>query len=393
MFHILAIDDDPIIRAALQKTLVNRGYQVTVADNGGEGIALAKKLRPALIICDWMMHPIDGIEVCRVVKSDPELSNTFLVLLTAKDAVEDRVIGLDAGADEFLSKPIQMSELKARVRAGLRLYQVNEDLRQQKHNLQIVNDKLQAELDEAADYVRSLLPAPRFGKVSIETFFQPSAQLGGDCFDYYQIDADTIAIYLLDVSGHGVGAALLSISVLNVLRSQSLPNTDFTDPARVLTALNQAFPMSEHGDKYFTIWYGVYRSDRHQLVYSSAGHPPAILVSGHPGEDLQIEKLGKPNLPIGILSDVEFENQCLDICTFAHVYIFSDGAYEISVTDGKIWGIDSFSALIADSHQATSDTLDSLVKKIKEATDNANFEDDLSILKVIFFKEDYTDNK
>jgi phosphoserine phosphatase RsbU/P len=387
MFRILVIDDDPIIRAVLHKSLGNQGYQVAVADNGIEGIAQAQELRPALIICDWMMTPIDGIEVCRTIKSDVSLATTFLVLLTAKDAVEDRVIGLDAGADEFLSKPIEMNELKARVRAGLRLYQLNEDLRQQKHNLQTLNRKLQDELDEAAEYVRSLLPAPIFGEISIETFFQPSARLGGDCFDYYEIEPGKIAIYLLDVSGHGVGAALLSISVLNVLRSQSLPNTDFTDPARVLQALNQAFPMSEHGDKYFTIWYGVYHSDRRQLIYSSAGHPPAILVKKMRQHDPEIELLGKPDLPIGMLSDINYQTQSCQISGNADLYLLSDGAYEIKVSDTNIWGWESFLELIVECDRDRIQHLDEVVDEIKTATKKYNFDDDLSMIKVKFLHD------
>jgi phosphoserine phosphatase RsbU/P len=387
MFRILVIDDDPIIRAVLHKSLGNQGYQVTVADNGIEGIAQAKKMRPALIICDWMMTPIDGIEVCRTIKSDVNLTTTFLVLLTAKDAVEDRVIGLDAGADEFLSKPIEMNELKARVRAGLRLYQVNEDLRQQKHNLETLNQKLQAELDEAAEYVRSLLPAPISGEISIETFFEPSARLGGDCFDYYEIEPGKIAIYLLDVSGHGVGAALLSISVLNVLRSQSLPNTDFTDPAQVLQALNQAFPMSEHGDKYFTIWYGVYHSDRRQIVYSSAGHPPAILIRKLQENESEIELLGKPDLPIGMLADVTYQTQSFQISGNADLYLLSDGAYEIKVSDTNIWGWESFLELIVECDRCQIQRLDRVVDEIKQATDKYSFDDDLSMLKVKFLHD------
>lgn len=112
--------------------------------------------------------------------------------------------------------------------------------------------------ESAADYVRSLLPPPLEGTISTEALFLPSVQLGGDCFDYYWIDEEHLAIYLLDVSGHGVGSALLSVSVLNVLRSQSLPKTNFCQHSQVLSTLNQSFQMDNHNDKYFTIWYGVY---------------------------------------------------------------------------------------------------------------------------------------
>ena len=190
MFKILIIDDDPIVRVLLKRTLQNQGYDVTVASNGESGITQAQRLRPALIICDWMMSKLNGLEVCRRIKANRELTTTFFILLTARGEVEDRVSGLDAGADEFLSKPLELNELKARVRAGLRLHQLSQDLQTQKQ-------ALEAELAEAANYVRSLLPSPLVGTVTTEALFVPSARLGGDCFDYYWIDDDNLVIYLL----------------------------------------------------------------------------------------------------------------------------------------------------------------------------------------------------
>ncbi|MBW4618457.1 MAG: SpoIIE family protein phosphatase [Cyanosarcina radialis HA8281-LM2] len=383
-FQILVIDDDPVVRTVLKRTFQSQGYNATVVSNGEEGIAKARQIRPALIICDWMMTPLDGLEVCRTIKSDPELSTTFFVLLTAKGEVEDRIVGLDAGADEFLSKPIEVNELKARVRAGLRLYQLNEDLRRQKATLQALNQKLKTELDEAAEYVRSLLPSPQTGKIAIETLFQPSAQLGGDCFDYYQLDDNCLAIYLLDVAGHGVGAALLSVSILNVMRSQSLPHTNFFQPSQVLAALNEAFPMNEHGDKYFTIWYGVYHQTTRQLIYANAGHPPAILLVGSSASNLQVKKLGTPSLPIGILDDGQFEEERVEIDPNSTLYIFSDGAYEIRDTNNNIWGIDSLIELLIECKKNNFNNLKEVIEKIRILTTNDLFEDDLSLLKVGF---------
>ena len=160
MLKILIIDDDPTLRLVLKRTIQNQGYNAILASNGEEGIIQAQHHHPALIICDWMMQEIDGIEVCRRIKAEPELSTTFFILLTARKEVEDRVKGLDAGADDFLSKPIDINEFKARVRAGLRLHQMNQDLQTQKSCLEALNQKLQAELDEAADYVRSPPTSP-----------------------------------------------------------------------------------------------------------------------------------------------------------------------------------------------------------------------------------------
>ncbi len=385
MLKILIIDDDPIVRAALKRTLQNQGYDTTVATNGLEGITQAKILHPALIICDWVMSEIDGLEVCRQVKTDPDLATTFFILLTAKGAAPgeewERVQGLDAGADEFVSKPIEMNELKARVRAGLRLYQLNQDLKNKQLALETLNQNLEAELSEAADYVRSLLPSPLVGTVTTEALFVPSAQLGGDCFDYYWIDDDNLVIYLLDVSGHGVGSALLSVSVLNVLRSQSLPNTNFCHPSEVLKALNQSFQMSHHGNKYFTIWYGVYNRLKQQLTYANAGHPPGVLLNQ---DATNIQQLSSLDLPIGFIPDIDFEVAKLDITANSKLYLFSDGAYEVLQPNGKIWGFDTFFDLLIDYNQQNHSHLHELLAQIKHLHPSASFDDDLSLIKITF---------
>jgi sigma-B regulation protein RsbU (phosphoserine phosphatase) len=395
MVKILVIDDDPIVRAVLKKTLQNQGYDTTVVSNGTEGIIQARMLRPALIICDWVMSELDGLEVCRQIKAEPDLSTTFFILLTAKGAApgeeEDRVKGLDAGADEFVSKPIEMNELKARIRAGLRLYQLNQDLQTQKQTLEILNQNLQtqkqileADLAEAADYVQSLLPAPLTGTVTTEALFIPSTQLGGDCFDYYWLDEDNLAIYLLDVSGHGVGSAILSMSVLNVLRSQSLPNTNFYQPSEVLKALNNVFQMSNHGGKYFTILYGVYHRIKRQIIYANAGHPPAVLLSGKSATNFQVRQLKSLDLPIGFLPNVEFTDMVFEIKEDSSLYIFSDGAYEINQPDGKILGLNTFIEILIDCYKVNNCHLQYILMQIMKLSIQQILEDDLSLLKVTF---------
>ena len=391
MFKLLIIDDDPTIRMVLRRALQNEGYDVTVASTGEEGIIQAQQVLPALVICDWMMSQLNGIEVCRLFKATPEFSTTFFILLTARGEVEDRVLGLDAGADDFLSKPIDINELKARVRAGLRLHQLNQDLQTQKQALETLNQELQTqkqiletELAEAVDYVRSLLPSPLVGPITTEALFIPSAQLGGDCFDYYWFNDDNLVIYLLDVSGHGVGSALLSVSVLNVLRSQSLPNTNFLQPNEVLKTLNNAFQMNEQGDKYFTIWYGVYSLSQRQLIYASAGHPPSVLISSTSKAIMEVSKLGSPGLPIGFLPNVEFDNDLVDIKENSTVYIFSDGAYEIQLPNGNIWKFDAFINLLTDFHKKNNYHLEELLNQIQNLTFKDYFDDDLSLLKINF---------
>ncbi|MEG4987515.1 SpoIIE family protein phosphatase [Microcoleus sp. BR0-C5] len=377
MFQILVIDDDTAVQELLRRTLKKQGYEVTVASNGYDGVAQAQKLRPALIICDWIMPRLTGIDVCRRVKADPDLSTTQFFLLTSLGSIADRVKGLDAGADDFISKPIELNELQARVRAGLRLHQLSRDLK-------IAKQSLEAELAEAAEYVQSLLPDPMTEPFSIEAKFIPSRQLGGDCFDYNWLDADYLAIYLLDVAGHGLRAALPSVAVLNLLRSRTLPNIDYYKPSDVLRALNTTFQMSYQNDKYFTIWYGVYNRISRQLVYASAGHPPAVLISQSPASTAKIQRLKTPGMPVGMFPDAPYVDNCCDVEDLSTLYIFSDGVYEIHQPDGNIWGLDPFIDLLAAYNGASADQLELVLNYIQKLNAKAVFDDDWSLLKVNF---------
>jgi sigma-B regulation protein RsbU (phosphoserine phosphatase) len=378
MNQILIIDDDPAIQMLLKRTLNKEGYEVAVASNGEEGLAQARQLRPGLVLCDWNMPGMTGLEVCRQVKATSELSTTMFVLLTSRTALEDRVEGLDAGADDFLSKPVEMPELEARVRSNLRLHELSRDLQDQKL-------LLETELAEAAEYVSSILPDRMTEPpVTIDARFIPSRQLGGDGFDYYWLDSEHLAIYLLDASGHGLRAALPTLSVLNLLKSRALPQINYYQPSDVLRGLNETFQMTQRNDKYFTIWYGVYNRVKRQLVYASAGHPPAILISGKPASSVQVKRLKTLGLPVGMFPDADYVDDCCDVVEPSTLYIFSDGIYEINQSDGTIWGIDPFVELLAACRNKSTSNLDQVLHALKSVNPKDYFDDDLSLLEINF---------
>jgi sigma-B regulation protein RsbU (phosphoserine phosphatase) len=376
MAQILVVDDDAAARLVLKRALESHGHQVSVATNGAEGLQKAQELKPALMICDWVMPIVDGLELCRQVKTNPDLSTTFFVLLTSRTSLEDRILGLDTGADDFLSKPIELTELQARVRAGLRVYHLTRDLQSQKQ-------LLESELAEASEYVRSLLPGPMHETVTIEASFIPSRKLGGDCYDYYWLDEDHLLMFLLDMAGHGLGAALPSVSILNLLRSQSLTEVNFHEPTQVLMALNRIFQMSKHGDKYFTIWYGVFNIAMRQIHYASAGHPPAILISGDPTH-LKLEKLKTKGFPIGMFSDNQYVSQKQTIEPGSSLYIFSDGVYELPQPNGQVWGLPNFIDLLQALHHEGDIDLKQVLKTLQGINGQDAFQDDVSLIKINF---------
>lgn len=376
MEKILVVDDDPAIQRLLEMVLRRGGYEVMVAKDGLEGWEIAQKQTPALIICDWLMPGLTGLGLCQRVKQTPAIATTFFILLTARTSSQDRVAGLDAGADDFLFKPVEVNELQARVRAGLRLYHLNQDLHEQKY-------LLEKELKEAADYVASLLPKPvDYPHLTVKTLYRPSQKLGGDAYDYFWLDETHFVFYLLDVSGHGMGATLPALSVINFLRSQKLPKQDYYQPEQILGELNHNFPMGT-SNKYFTIWYGVYDTATKQLTYASAGHPPGILsLSLKPNEPIHFLK--SQGFPIGIFSNSNYHSKEIAIEPGMTLYLYSDGLYDITFDHNRASSLEKLQSFLHYFQQQQGKELEEFFLK------NGNFfpvdrqKDDISLVQLSF---------
>ena len=237
------------------------------------------------------------------------------------------------------------------------------------------------DLDRAANYVRSLLPPPNSdGPMCTEWMFLPSARLGGDAFGYQQLDPRTFAIYLLDVSGHGVGAAMHSVSVLNVLRQRAIPHTDFKDPAAVITNLNAMFQMDQHDEQYFTLWYGVYDVLDRRLTYAAAGHHPAYLVAADRASALPLKT---PGLMVGAVPDFRVRTADAQLPAGGRLYLFSDGIFEVVTGTGQ-WRLADFVALLREPIVAGTTECQRLYRSVTAALHPGQFEDDVSLLVVTF---------
>jgi hypothetical protein len=200
------------------------------------------------------------------------------------------------------------------------------------------------ELQRASAYVQSLLPAPlREGPIRTDWVYEPSARLGGDAFGYGRLSDNLRVGYVIDVAGHGTGAAMLGVAVMNQLRQRSLPDTDMSQPGQVLGTLNRLFQMEEHAGLYFTIWYGVYDIHTRQLDYASAGHHPAYVVDA---ERTAATPIKTRNPVIGAMPGIAYKQDRVTLPPGASVYLFSDGVYEIVDRDGRQWGIEDFVELI-----------------------------------------------
>lgn len=237
------------------------------------------------------------------------------------------------------------------------------------------------EITQAARYVRSLLPVPLDAPIRTRWQYVPSSKLGGDCFGYDWLDDEHFAAYLLDVSGHGVGAALLSVSVLNALRSRALPDVDFRDPAAVLSRLNDSFPMDRQDGKYFTMWYGVFHRPSRRLRFSNAGHPPALLLDGR-NRCEQLCELGADNFAIGMLDGIEYTSQEMDVPSSGRLLVFSDGVYEIDRPDGSMMQRADLTHFLSNGGRCATPT--EILKFVQTQANAESFKDDFSLLEMQF---------
>ncbi|MDX1968627.1 MAG: GAF domain-containing SpoIIE family protein phosphatase [Planctomycetaceae bacterium] len=242
--------------------------------------------------------------------------------------------------------------------------------------------RLAGELREAEDYVRSLLPAPLIaGPVRTDWTYVSSSQLGGDLFGYHWLDDRRFAFYLLDVCGHGVGASLLASSVHAALRRQSLPDCDFTDPAQVLAALDVTFPMDEHHNKFFTIWYGVFDRGTRELRCSAAGHHPAFVFST---DDPAVQRVGPRGLMIGVSSGREAEVESLALPPGTRLALFSDGAFEIRQARGGMLGLDGLSVILREVGDVVESQTAEVYSRLSQWTQGEPFVDDFSLVQFVF---------
>jgi len=200
------------------------------------------------------------------------------------------------------------------------------------------------DMKRARDYVHALLPSPiASGPVQVDWAFVPSAQLGGDAFGYHWIDDRYFAMHLIDVSGHGAGAALHGASITALLRNQALLSQE-RRPERIVATLNDSFSMDDHAQMCFTVWCGVYDRATRQLAYCSAGHPPALRQSA--GRPL-FEHLHTPNMVAGVLEGYAYRSAAVEIAPGDALYVFSDGAFEVRDENGCEGLLDTFVDVLA----------------------------------------------
>lgn len=377
---IVVVDDEPHLSEPLVQQLKRDGYECVEFSNGRAALLHLAENRCQMVLLDVIMPEMDGRTVLEIIKGSEILRDTP-VIMTAQRHELDHIAGsIHEGAEDFLAKPYNPTIVRARVASSIQRKQLREKEHQTYLALVQSQQQLAAELAEAAEYVTSLLPEKLSTPVATDWRYIPSSELGGDSFGYHWIDEDHLAIYLLDVCGHGVGAALLSVSVLNFLRSGTLPAQEARNPSSVMGRLNDTFLMERHNDMYFSLWYGVYNSRTQALDYCSGGHPPALLLTPMGS----FRSLSSGGTVLGAVESLKYRSERVAIPSGSRLYVFSDGVYEIERSDAAMMGYDEFINLLKANDTNTG--LDGVLEMVRKYQGNDVFDDDFSLMEFHFLE-------
>jgi sigma-B regulation protein RsbU (phosphoserine phosphatase) len=355
--RVLVVDDTPDNRVILARRLARAGYAVESAADGIEALRRVRDEPFDLIVLDVMMPGMSGFEVLDELRRTFPATDLPVIMATARDASEDVVKAFDHGANDYVTKPLDFAVVLARVQTQIALKRaidhvraLERDLAIRNRDLQTANARMKSDLDAASKVQAALLPSasPPVPGYAFAWLFSPSAELAGDIFNVFRLDDRHVGLYVLDVSGHGVAAALLSVTVSRFLFPMPDPTSllwersddgdvRLAPPARVAQRLGERFPFDTTTSQYFTLVYGILDLHEHRLRYVSAGHPQIVR---HPrGEEPML--LEAAGFPVGVTpvgAEADYEENVVDLAPGDRLFIYSDGIPETMSPDGELFG-------------------------------------------------------
>ena len=381
--RILVVDDNEMNRDLLSRRLARTGYLVDTADGGTAGLEMILSGKYGLIMLDIMMPDIDGLTVLKRTRDFYSKAELPVIMATARDEGSDLAEALSLGANDYVTKPLDFKVVRARVESVLEYAQAVSELTR-------VNERMNRELEAAAQVQASLLPNTPVDIEGADFIWQyrPCEELAGDGLNVFKRDDEHVAMYVMDVSGHGVAAALLSVSVTHHLsrligNHESAERCEFTgknviSPAWLARNLNDLFPMSSVGGHYFTLLYGVLNVKTRKFCFVSAGSPGPLVVHTDGSADVH----DVPAVPIGMFPDSEYEDTVIELQAGDRLYLHTDGLYEERNPETREqFGRDRMQReLCATAGGPFVSSLDGLIQSITRWRGSDEFSDDIAVL-------------
>jgi phosphoserine phosphatase RsbU/P len=393
---ILIVDDNVDIRSLLKRMLPVPRFDVAEAMNGEEALAKTDSFKPDLILLDIIMPGIDGFQVCKNIRDNHD--DTPVIFLSGKSESADKVRGLECGGNDYITKPFDKAEVLARIDNQLKIRKLTLELRQANEVLTEKQKILDDDLRAAAGIQQSLLPRhlPDIENLVFGWRFMPSHAIGGDIFNIVRLDEKHVGVYMIDVSGHGAPAALITVSVSQTLkpegnvtkrRKYEPPGYGINSPRKVMELLDREYPIERFG-RYFTIVYLIVNTITGSLTYSNAAHPLPIVLR----KNGEIEILDKGGTIIGLGGLIPFEEGEISLKRGDRIILFTDGILDCQNDRDDFYGPERFSSILESvRHERITDLLDGVVRSITDFCKGRPFQDDISIVVIEYGKHSTTE--
>lgn len=384
---LLLVDDDDVTRDLLARSLERNGFVVTGVADGAEALTQINNESCDLVLLDVLMEGMTGLEILTTVRRTRSTTDLPIIMATSKDQSGDVVEALRLGANDYVTKPFDIPVVLARVQTQLALKRAVDEIRQLKEGLQRqnaeleeVNRRMKRDLDAAARVQAALLPGmpPVLPGAHFAWEFRPCTELAGDLLNIIPLDGRRVALYVLDVVGHGVAAALLAVMVNRVLGQLCLSSQRLAPPVEVAAQLNREFSWDPQTEQFFTLLYGILELDTGTFRFIVAGHPGPV----HLPRDASPLSFTVPGYAIGLAEEAYVE-QSLTLQTGDRLYLYSDGIPEAHHKDRGNFGVSRLLDRIEQGRTSPLPaSLESLVQAVQVWCGEVPPHDDISLLAV-----------
>ena len=392
---ILLVDDSKVQRRIVSAMIDKWGHTVLEATSAEEALELCKEVYPDLVISDWMMPGMSGLEFCATFRKLEENKYSYFILLTSKTLKSEIAEGLQSGADDFLSKPVNAAELRARISAADRILQMQRELQQKNNLISTALDEIQKlysavdrDLKEARKLQQSLLRdrSKCFGRFDLTLMLETAGHVGGDLVGFFRAGQNHIGIFGIDVSGHGINSALMTARIAGYLSTNNAEHNIALEldksgcvrpvtPSRAITKLNNIMLNEMETDLYLTLLLGNIDLRNGRLQFAQAGHPhPFVMKSSG-----DLEQMGEGGLPVGLIDDAKFEDCETVLAPGDRLFILSDGVFECMSKEKEIIGTHRVHSILQNHNDLRGQALfDALVSDLRVYSNSQEFEDDVS---------------
>jgi phosphoserine phosphatase RsbU/P len=366
--RVLIVDDVKTNIDILVQALRDE-YKLSVALDGAAALRSIEKNPPDLVLLDIVMPGIDGYEVCRQLRAQEQTSELPVMFLSALEDVKDKAHGFEVGGNDYLTKPFEVLEVKARVRSLLKA----------KAYADAIREAMARDLRIAREIQMGILPADLAAAtkgtgLDVHAIIEPAREVGGDLYEVLRASNDRVVVALGDVSGKGIPAALFMAVAVTVLRTLA---RQIPEPDEILQRLNDELAEQNPRGMFVTLQCLVFDLAQGRVSCAGAGHHQLAIVSPGRPPRLVCPSSGRP---AGLMAFNPIERETFPLEAGDTFVLFSDGVSEAMNTAEDFYGEERLMAVLSASAGSAADTVERVIADVRAFSAGAKQSDDITVL-------------